>query len=111
MGAFGSIGKFIVKESVRHAKNKQAQAARVTVHMSKADIKGAIADLHSDENLSKQYLAKLIHEVKWSGGVKQIMSYLKSDAAANLSPWEKAELWIACLDRLRFLDIVQHFFG
>lgn len=111
MGGLGSIGRFIVKESVRHAKNEQAKAARAAARMSSQDVRDAIKSLQNDESLSKAYLSKLIYHAKWSGGVKQIMGYIKSDAAANLSPWEKAELWIACLDRLRFLDIVQHFFG
>lgn len=82
-----------------------AKKAHVSTPEEPWSVKDALRDLKSDSGLSRQYIERIIHGVKHSQGVKEVMRYLKSDAAANLSPWQKAELWIVCLDRLRFLDI------
>jgi hypothetical protein len=76
----------------------------------KLNVKEAISELPNDKHLRYDYLATLLKKVHRKDDVRTIIKYVKSAAAGNLSPDERAHLLMACLEKLKYIDVVAQFF-
>lgn len=74
------------------------------------DMEQAIHDIPISNGLSACWLEKVISTTHRSSTIRTVMAYLKSSAAANLTAYEKAEVWMKCMDKLRYLGVLHGFF-
>jgi hypothetical protein len=76
----------------------------------KLNVKEAIGELSHDKHLCYSYLTTLLNKVRHKDGLEAIIHYVKSNAAENLAPHERANLLIAAMEKLKYVDILTQFF-
>jgi hypothetical protein len=76
----------------------------------KLNVDEAVNELEHDRHLRIDYLNKLLSKVHKKDEVRTIIKYVKSTAADNLSPDQRAHLLMSCLDKLRYIDMIAQFF-
>lgn len=94
-----SIGKALAK---RIADDQRAMQA-----IGKPDPQKLLADLPNDHGVSLPYLRELLFAAKTPRSVNIIIQYLRSDAATNLTVWQRARIIHECFDRIDLLHTVQ----
>lgn len=74
------------------------------------DMQEAIRNLPEKDRVSAWWLEKAISTTHKSANIRTIMAYVKSAGASNLSPQEKAHIWMMCLDKMKYLGVLRGFF-
>jgi hypothetical protein len=74
------------------------------------DVGHAVKELATDRHLRYDYLTNLLSKMHRKDEVRALIRYVRSAAAGNLSPDQRAHLLIAALEKLKYIDIVAQFF-
>jgi hypothetical protein len=74
------------------------------------NVNEAVQELQTDRHLRYDYLTKLLSKVHRKDEVRAIIRYVKSTAAENLGPDQRAHLLMNCLEKLKYIDVVAQFF-
>lgn len=77
----------------------------------KVDVQEAIQELPQDKGVRFEYVEALLNKVHKKDEVRAILTYVKSAAASNLGKDERANLVIACLNKLKYIDVIGQFLG
>jgi hypothetical protein len=115
------VGKTIAKHGIEGIKQKEKlngfernlvdkRVGHLVQPDFKLNVKEAISELPNDKHLRYEYLSTLLNKVHRKDDVRAIINYVKSAAAGNLTPDQRAHLLITALEKLKYIDIVAQFF-
>jgi hypothetical protein len=76
----------------------------------KLNVEEAVHELQTDRHLRLDYINTLLSKVHRKDEVRAIIRYVKSTAADNLGPDQRAHLLMTCLEKLKYIDVVAQFF-
>lgn len=99
-----------VTESAQYRVSKMVADDRVPKLPVKIDTDAAIQSLPKDKGVCADYLQYLVDHVRRKDDIRTIIKYVRSAAAGNLSPDDRASLLIKCLEKLKYIDVIGQFF-
>lgn len=94
-----SIGKALAKRIA--ADQRAAQA------IGRPDMQRMLEQLPHEHGVTLPYLRELLYVAKTPRSVLTIIQYLRSDAAANLTVWQRARMIHDCFDKIDLIHTVQ----